>query len=995
MKSDIVDKSQLGGSSRRDEHVRHGCDTEPIHLLGGVQPHGLLLVVRPEDLTVVQFSAGWLRALTPTPTSEEMLASRLSDWVDASAQYLRDALSSLSARAVPIDLKIDLRSRVSLQGRTLTMQLDANPQESATQSAESLAHRVGSYAVLEWAPKSLVETDENAQITTLESLNAALSDLHASQDDQEFLSRGAHALRSLSGFDRVMLYRFLPDFSGEVISESVSSRTTVKFLGMRFPAGDIPPQARELYRLNPIRAMGDINVEPDALIPARLPGGQILDQSFCSLRSMSNAHATYLRNMGVQATMSVSLLRDGKLWGLLACHHLTPRVPPYHVRQSLRVACELIANVIVMRADDLQRLSYQRRMRKISDIVHDFGWAALGSGRGIVDAAKAFAPELLGLFGATSWGLRIGGFTASSLENDLDADGVQVGESLMDEVALHLANQPENTPLSINKLSVTDFKLPGGVEAAGLLAMRFGLDGKNSIAFFRPALEQVVHWGGKPVKETRVADDGGVYLEPRGSFDLWTEIVKGQSEDWSPLDLESLTKLADKLADHSQALINHELNEKLRWRARHDHLTGLLNRSALDSELNLLMQIPNIRYALFMIDLDHFKRVNDSLGHRVGDEVIKAVANRLSSVIRENDFACRFGGDEFILAVDVAEGQGRTPEVIAERLLEQMKLPIDVDSDQLVMGLSIGIALYPDHGPSAVDLMRRADIALYDAKARGRGFASVYTEKMESSANEAYSLESQLREGLSTDQLMLYYQPKVDLRNGSVVGVEALVRWQHPTRGLLGPDLFVPIAERCGLINQIGNFVITEAVAQAARWRDEQGLDIPVAVNVSFAQFANGHFVQELARALAQHHVSPDAIEIELTESILMEDTELARSVLKELQDLRVPVTLDDFGTGYSSLSYLHQLPLSKLKIDRSFIAGLEHDPQAQLITRAVLGLARGLRIQTVAEGVEDRFQLQWLKSHNCDMAQGYLFSRPVPSDEVKNVHEKVHRRWT
>lgn len=991
----MIDEDQLVGSTRRDDYIRHGCDTEPIHLLGSVQPHGLLMVVRAADLAVVQFSGGWLRALTPAPAQEEITGSVLSDWLDVDPQVLRDVLSALPDRVPPTNIKFQLRSTVKLGGHTSELRLHSEALDLSNQPAETLAHRMGSYVVVEWSPKSSLDTDENALISTLDSLNVALSELHTSNDDEEFLSQGAYALRSLSGFDRVMLYRFLPDFSGEVVAESVSNRTQVKFLGMRFPAGDIPPQARELYLLNPVRTLGDIDAKPDPLIPGRLPDGELLDQSFCSLRGMSKAHITYLRNMGVRASMSVSLLRDGKLWGLMACHHLTPRVPPYHVRQSLRGACELIANVIVMRADDLRRLNYQRRLRTVSEIVHDFGWSAMETRQGIADAARVFGPDFMRMFGANHWGLRLGGQTVSSLGASLTHEHVHAGEALMDEVDRVLAKQPENTPLVINKVQGTDVKLPDSMVAAGLLALRFGLEGSDSIAFFRPALEHVVRWGGKPVKESRVADDGGVYLEPRGSFDLWTETVKDQCENWSRLDLESLRKLADALSDRSQALINHELNEKLRWRARHDYLTGLLNRSALDSELNLLLQIPDIRFALFMVDLDHFKRVNDSLGHRAGDEVIRTVAHRISAVIRENDFACRFGGDEFIMVVHIEEGQTRMPQAIAERLLEQMQTPIEVDSDQVMMGSSVGISIFPEHGPTAVELMRRADIALYDAKARGRGIVSVYTQEMETRANEAFSLESQLREALQRDELMLYYQPKVDLRSGSVVGLEGLLRWQHPRQGLLGPDQFIPIAERCGLINQIGNFVIAKAVAQLARWRDDNFLSLPVAINVSFAQFANNNFVQELARAMQEHDIDPNLIEIELTESILMEDTALARSVLQDLKDLGVGVTLDDFGTGYSSLSYLHQLPLSCLKIDRSFIVGLEHDPQSQLITRAVLGLARGLRIQTVAEGVEDSYQLNWLKSHNCDMAQGYLFSRPVAADEVKAIIQKIRQRRT
>lgn len=979
--------------TQKNKFLSHGCDTEPIHQLGAVQPHGLLMVLRADNLAVVQVSAGWFRVTQPAVPETLILSSLFQDWFDVSAEPARAVLGALRDRQPAKDVKFQLRNEVQLRGRFFSLATGPHVLNPSVSAGETLAHRIGPYVVVEWAPRASIEdTGQEAQIETLERLNAALSELHRSHDETEFLRTGTQALRELSGFDRVMLYRFLPDFSGEVVAESVSAATKVKFLGMRFPAGDIPPQARQLYLLNPVRALCDIEASSDELVPAKLPEGELLDQSYCTLRSMSEAHIIYLRNMGVRATMSVSLIRDGKLWGLLACHHLKPRVPPYHVRQSVRTACELVANVIAMRADDLERLNYQKRMRHISELVHDFGRSAMQTQEGLVDAGQVYGPEFLELFSATSWGVRLGGTTVFGKAQRLAVPFP--GGAVMDEVERLLANQAPGKPLVANHLATLAAKFPPELDEVGMLAIRFGVEGKDVIVFFRPKLEQVIHWGGKQDEPSHVAKDGGIYLEPRRSFDLWTETVRDKSEDWSRLDVESMMRLSATLGEHSQALINHELNEKLRWRARHDFLTGLLNRSALDSELHLLMQIPGANFGLFMIDLDHFKRINDSLGHRAGDEVIKAVGHRIAEVIRDNDFACRFGGDEFIMVVHFESGKVEALLAIADRLIRVMKLPILVESDSLVMGISVGIATYPDQGPSAVDLMRRADIALYDAKARGRGVVSVYTEEMESRANEAFSLESQLREALPADQLKLYYQPKVDLRSGNVVGVEALVRWQHPVRGLLGPDHFVPIAERCGLINPLGAWVITEAVAQIARWRDQGDPILPVAINVSFAQFASANFVDELAAALSAHAVDPDLIEVELTESILMEDTGLARGVLHKLKAMGVHVTLDDFGTGYSSLSYLHQLPLSTLKIDRSFVAGLEHDAQAQLVTRAVLGLARGLRIKTVAEGVEDDYQRRWLMSHNCDQAQGYFFSRPIPPEEVHSAAHAIRLKW-
>lgn len=973
----------------RNDFLRYGCDSEPIHHIGTVQPHGLTMVVALDSLQVVQVSEGWLRHFSPQLELGQILGSHLYQWFDADEAAFKGLLDTLRplTRASQVDL--NLLDVVTLGPQTFKV---VRP----VRMGETLLHRLDDYAVVEWAPTGSLHLADIGQLSQLSKLNEMLALLRRTENETEFFQAGVTALQGVSGFDRVMLYRFLPDASGEVLAEAVSDKTSVRFLGMRFPAGDIPPQARAMYLRSITHTLADVDATPDRLMPAVLPNGQLLDQTFCSLRQMSSAHMSYLHNMGIRATMSISLIKGGKLWGLLACHHLSPRVPPHHVRELMQAGCELIANLVTMRSDDIERQAYHEKRAFLGDLLHQFDLAVIKGNVGLVETVTMFNSEFLNLFGANHWGMRFSGRSYFSLPDPgvQASDVAPLGERVLDQIELFLKAQPIGEPLCINALQASGLELPAVLEAAGMMAVRFGLDGANFCVFFRPELSREVHWGGRPEKAQKLAADGTIFLEPRRSFDLWVELVRGHCKDWSALDQEFLGVLAATMTDHGQAMINYELNEKLRWRARHDFLTGLLNRSTLDAELAMLAQLPHVHFALFMIDMDHFKRINDSLGHRAGDEVIKEVGRRISSVTRGEDFASRFGGDEFVMVVHFEADQPEAPMMIARRLMNAMRVPILIDGTSLTMTLSVGIAVFPDHSKDPGDLMRRADIALYDAKGAGRARASCYSAEMEANALETLTLEGQLREAILNNGLCLFYQPKVDLRSGRVMGVEALVRWRHPERGLLGPDKFIPIAERSDLISDLGDWVVKEAVAQSARWRDAGLPDLSIAINISFSQFANANFLSILSQSMQEHGVEPEMLEIELTESVLMEDTALALRVLSQLKELRVRVSLDDFGTGYSSLSYLHQLPLSTLKIDRSFIAGLEHDPQAQLVTRAVLGLARGLQIRTVAEGVEDDYQRRWLMSHQCDMGQGYFFSRPVPPEDMTAVIQKIASKW-
>jgi diguanylate cyclase (GGDEF)-like protein len=968
-----------------DRFLRYGCNTEPIHQLGLVQPHGILVVVDVATAKIVQFSAGLPRYFALAPTIEQIAGSCVTNWVNAERDALVDVLGSLSFDHGS-SLELSLRSEVKIAQSGIS----ASPERQAQH--ECTGYRIGEYAVLEWIPIGPTRLVDFAQLRQLQQLNRAMQRLRRSDDADAFLRDCVNELQKLCQYDRVMIYRFRPDWTGEIVAEAVSKNAEKKYIGMRFPAGDIPPQARALYEQSTFRSLADIRANDDPLLPAVLPNGKPLDQSLSLLRSMSKAHVAYLTNMGVRATMSISLLKQGKLWGLVACHHMTLRVPPYHMREIMRTACELISNIVTMRTSDLERLGDQTAINDFNETMRGIG-NAIASYSNLAGGCADFSDRILSQFSANSWGFSINGETFVHRLRKAGTQRLDQSDcdQLIEEISRIFDERNSSPHLQFSTLSgLHSPKLKEFCDAAGLLVQRFGENLRDFCFLTRPEVQETIHWAGKPEKVEHVAADGSIFLEPRRSFEQWTEQVTGNCEEWNPLECDLLGKLARMLADHAKNLLTRELNEKLRWRARHDHLTGLLNRSTLEAELNQMMSSADPNIALFMIDMDHFKRINDTLGHRVGDEVIKEVGRRIALVIRDGDVAARFGGDEFVLIARLDRKTPGSAHMIARRLQDSMKSPIVIDEHVLPLSLSIGTAICPTHGQDAVTLMRHADIALYESKGGGRARISVYSEEMEELARDTFILENELRHALSSGQLRLFYQPKVQLSSQEVVGLEALVRWQHPTHGLLAPNAFVPVAERSKLINLLGNWVIHEAAAHSARWVTAGYKNLPVAINVSFAQFADANFVGEIGKALQMHKLSPDTFEVELTETVLMEDTEMAIKTIRKLSSMGVKVTLDDFGTGYSSLSYLHQLPLDSLKIDRSFISELHADPQAQVITNGVLGLSRGLKIQTVAEGVETHSQRSWLIDNGCDLAQGYLYSRPVPATDLPSTIQRI-----
>jgi diguanylate cyclase (GGDEF)-like protein/PAS domain S-box-containing protein len=425
--------------------------------------------------------------------------------------------------------------------------------------------------------------------------------------------------------------------------------------------------------------------------------------------------------------------------------------------------------------------------------------------------------------------------------------------------------------------------------------------------------------------------------------------------------------------------------ERIQFLAYYDALTGLPNRTLLQDRLTKALASARRRkgkVAVLFLDLDGFKTINDSLGHSLGDVFLQLVGDRLQKFAREQDTVARIGGDEFIMVLtsvkDIHDAAGA-----AERLMDTMAAEFYVQSHSLGISCSLGISIFPEHGMDSETLIKNADAAMYCAKENGRNNFQIFTEDMNAEVVERLTLGNSLRVALEKRELFLVYQPQMDIATGRITGLEALLRWQHPELGLIPPITFIPIAENSGLIVPIGEWVLRTACSQAQKWQEEGHLRVPIAVNVSAVQFRQEGFPKFIGKMLQETGLAPQYLELELTESLLLSNADVTFSVLQRLKSMGLKLTIDDFGTGYSSLSYLKQFPVSKLKIDRSFIRDVAEKPDDGAIANAIIGMAKSLNLKVIAEGVENEAQMSFLREHHCDEIQGYYFSKPLLPDEI------------
>jgi diguanylate cyclase (GGDEF)-like protein len=457
--------------------------------------------------------------------------------------------------------------------------------------------------------------------------------------------------------------------------------------------------------------------------------------------------------------------------------------------------------------------------------------------------------------------------------------------------------------------------------------------------------------------------------------------VQAGAAAWLAFDPADRERLG---ADLHHAIERAHSARQMAWLANYDRLTGLANRQLFRDRLQQAMLRADRAHrmvALLSLDLDRFKAVNDALGHGGGDELLIAMANRLRCCVRRMDTIARVGSDEFAVIIEEVDDT-RDVDTVCRKIASNLAEPVIVRGEEVCISTSIGVSLYPEDAGELNELMRTADVAMDRAKAEGRGRARRFSPELRSAVTDAMQLEAGLRHALADDGLFLCYQPQLSLQTGEVVGVEALLRWQHPRLGVIMPAGFIPLAEESGLIVSIGEWVLRRACRDQRRWQNS-GYEITVAVNLSARQFRQGNLGAMVEAVIEETAADPNQLVFEITESVLLEDSDHSRQQLDALKAMGVMVYLDDFGTGYSSLSYLKRFAIDGLKIDRSFIHDIPGDPEEGAIPRAIIALGRALRLDVVAEGVENAAQLELLIREGCDQVQGYFFSRPLPFEEL------------
>ena len=844
-------------------------------------------------------------------------------------------------------------------------------------------------------------------------LNRITNRIRNSLELQEILTTTAREIRSFLGSDRVKVYRFEADGSGEVIAESLNGDNLSSMLGLRFPAGDIPDSAREMFVKARQRVIVDVGLKHQTINRLDCPEtGKTLAVEDIRYSPVDPCHGEYLEAMGARSSLTMPILHRNQLWGLLACHHSKPKRFSDRELNMVQLLVDQLS-IAIAQSFLLSQARQQARdeavVNQISSLLHsplelneirqsvlEQTVQHLGGSGGRLYIAAEFGdrPALLYTCGQqppdadlelSSFWQQIMGF-ANQDDREKTADNTSqlgifqnlysqhyssIDTNISNLTVPHLyaisdiSQEPQLKSLSANFLAAS---------IASILAvpLQYRQQCIGCLTVFRSAVETEILWAGRSGSDAR-SD------RPRQSFAAWKETKIGEAKKWSSDEL----KLAKSLGTHLyMAVMQRRVEAIIRHQASHDQLTGLANRLLFNERLSLALANAHQNaemLAVIFLDLDRFKNVNDTLGHPVGDLLLQGVSRRLTNCLRVGDSIARWGGDEFtVLLYNINSHEEAT--LICQKIIQSLSSPFDLDGLELYTKASLGIALAPYDGEDAETLLKNADAAMYKAKQRGRNNYQFYTRAIGSKVSEELNLENQLYKALKKSEFVLHYQPQINLNTGKIVGMEALVRWQHPERGLIFPDRFIPLAEETGFICQIDEWVMRAACLQNREW---QLLGLPpmrIAVNLSCRQFLQPNTVQTIAEILSETELNPEYLEIEITETIAMTDVNFTVSVLQHLQEMGIHISLDDFGTGYSSLWSLKNLPLNNLKIDKSFVADLQEGSSGATIVKVAIALGQGLNLQVIAEGVETAEQLAFLQSLHCEIGQGYFFSKPIPA---------------
>jgi diguanylate cyclase (GGDEF)-like protein len=906
------------------------CAQEPIHIPGAIQPHGVLLSVYLDDDIVTHASAN-LDSVTAMPAARA-IGARLDTVIGGqAAAAVRAAVAAetkFSAIALNLTLPgpdgVERHFHVTVSGLQVTIEIESAP--AVNDSGE----------VLEGAQSLMMKMRMTQSLSMLSRLVV-------------------DELRAKTGFDRVMVYQFDRDGHGEVIAEALAAEMS-PYLHLRYPASDIPAQARRMYLMARLRLIPQVAYQPIAILAA--PDASPLDLSLGALRSVSPLHLEYLTNMGAAATLTISVIQDQQLWGMIVCHHRTPRLPS----QGVRAFCEMVGQLFgLMVAEGQERdrlfalVQCDSRRARISQ--------RLDEGDDVLAVLAAAESDLLGLVGASGAAIRLGGALITLGE----APPPAAARAMLD--AMPARNSDELCVFDNFTIRHPEFQ-PFQAIASGVLFMPLANNFGDGIIWFRPEVIHSVKWGGDPHNKAHL-EPITMRLSPRRSFAAWAVRVEGQCQRWTQADRRAATALRRIL---TRALLRHTEAALFRL-SNTDPLTGLANRNVLAQRIAQWRAAQPFRpAALLFFDLDRFKTVNDSLGHYAGDDLLRAAAQRLNGLAGGRPLLVRYSGDEFVVFLET-EGSDEAL-ALAQQMLALFNEPFTVAGRPYRTSISIGVAFGGD--PEA-ELLREADAAMYAAKRQGGNRVALFEPALHERARDRLRVEQDLLLALQHGELSVHYQPIVNLPARQLRGFEALARWHHPERGFVSPAEFIPLAEETGQIVAIGHFVMCQAIERLATLPDRS---LSMCINVASQQLLTGGFSERLHAALDEHGVQPSRVVLEVTESALMSETGVRE--LERVRALGCRIAIDDFGTGYSSLSYLRRLPVDVVKMDRSFISPLGEEPDSLAFLTALVQLAHTLRLRVVAEGVETDTQATLLAGMSCDAAQGYVFGRPQAECDLR-----------
>ncbi|WP_295581577.1 EAL domain-containing protein [uncultured Lamprocystis sp.] len=937
------------------------CDAEPIATCGLIQPFGCLLVVDPKTLRIDACSAntGMYLGLEP----EQLLDAPVSRALTTGASELH---ACLGAAADPAAFAPSFFRVTTPVGE---LPLDVR------------LHRWRDRLLLEVEPCGEMAMDERLRGFDVEAFQQRL---HACTDAVEVCGTAVATLRHLSGFERVVAYRFEAEDDGVVIAESLLPDAWPSILGLRYPATDIPRQARALYRETPLRYAPSRD-HSDVPLLSRTLAPAAIDIGIAHVRAQSSIHRNYLKRFGVNGSMSLSIMFEERLWGLVIFHHRAPHPVTAATRRRLIELSGWLSTRLA--------LVEERECNRASEL----GVAEVNRIVGEIDIEQPFPESFIG--------------KEQLLCDLIGADAVQIyhhGQSMFighdcslsaeetQELLVFLQTRPG--PVWSTDCLSGEFE-PAAIyphRLAGVMVIFIDERREDMLVFGRRSTNYAVNWGANPASLPFTGGDGDrPFGWPNRVFQVWQEERTHYARPWSKVALATglalknliqqvivanaahFKRLAQSLAHQGDQL--RQSREEMRHRALHDALTGLPNRERFREAL--VEAIESSRhdgrtFSVALLDIDHFKTINDTLGHDKGDILLCALAERISAALPGDGLAARLGGDEFVLLLP--QQPDDDPFTQAVRVVRSLRQPITVEGDTFSITCSLGLAIGgADSAPG--ELLKQADLALYRAKDEGRNCARPFDQNLETQALKRLEIDRALLGRSPIDAIEILLQPQLPIAAPSRQRrFEVLARWRTAAGDIIMPGDFIPAAERNGLIRSVTVAVLRQSIRLLRELLEQDSEGVLLAINVSAADLEARSFSGRLLADLHAADVPPDLIEIEITESLLLRMTPSVKASLHLLDQGGIKLSLDDFGTGFSSMAYLRELPISSLKIDREFIRGVE-TPRDRNLVAGMIAMAHSIGKEVVAEGIETQRQLTLLTELGCDWGQGYLWSRPVP----------------